>query len=407
MLKKLTTLLVVFCFTSVFGQITQQGIDKNAPFFVNPNPYPHSSGIYTDVILTDTVGLNQNGFNAGPRSRGNLFTCTTDRMLVEFRGYHNPSVATQMWFCVYEGAAQVGIYNLIDAQDVSPQGPGEGWYSSGAISVDLWAGMYYMMFASFEQITGYWNENPVAPYPIPVSFGELTAGAGWNYAPTSNFPPDATQNVTAGAFGDPVAYYQILVTDEPIPVELMSFTFSVNENDVTLNWNTATETNNLGFEVQRKTANGEFAAIGFINGYGTTTQPQSYTYIDENLATGSYTYRLKQVDLNGSEYYYDELTAEITYNPSEFALQQNYPNPFNPSTQIDFSLAADSKVTLNVYSLLGEKVATLVNSNLTAGVHQVNFDAANLNSGAYFYRIEATGINGVNFVEVRKMLLTK
>ena len=207
-------------------------------------------------------------------------------------------------------------------------------------------------------------------------------------------------------YGTPAAYYQTVVSDLEVPVELMSFTFSVSENDVTLNWNTASEINNLGFEVQRKTANGEFAAIGFINGYGTTTEPQSYTFADENLVTGSYTYRLKQVDLNGSEYFYDELTAEITYNPSEFALQQNYPNPFNPSTQIDFSLAVDSRVTLNVYSLLGEKVATLVNSNFTAGSHQINFDAANLNSGVYFYRIEATG-NGTNFVEVKKMLLTK
>jgi len=91
----------------------------------------------------------------------------------------------------------------------------------------------------------------------------------------------------------------------------------------------------------------------------------------------------------------------------EYSLGQNYPNPFNPSTQIDFSLAADSRVTLNVYSLLGEKVATLVNSDLTAGSHQVNFDAASINSGVYFYRIEATGIDGTNFTNVNKMILTK
>ncbi len=406
MLKKITTLVFVFCFAAVFGQSLQQGIDKNTPFTVNPNP--HVIQPFTDVPVEEIVGLNQNMFGAGPRTRGNIYACTINNWLVEHRLYLNPNSTTNMMFVVYEGMAAVGIFDAISMVDVSPQGPGEGWYSSGAIVVPLIAGRHYMLVAGFEQVTNYWNETPVAPYPFPVAFGEVTAGAGWSYAPGGVvYPPAVQEDVPASAYGDPVAYYQTIVTDLEIPVELMSFTFSVNENDVTLNWNTATETNNLGFEVQRKTANGEFAAIGFINGYGTTTVPQSYTFVDENLATGSYTYRLKQVDLDGTEYYYDELTAEITYNPTEFALQQNYPNPFNPSTKINFSLAADSKVILNVYSLLGEKVATIVNSNLTAGIHQVNFDAANLNSGVYFYRIEATGINGTNFVEVRKMLLTK
>ncbi len=128
--------------------------------------------------------------------------------------YLAPTVATQMWFCIYEGAAQVGTYNLVSSVDVSPQGPGEGWYSSGAIDFDMTPGMYYLIFASFEQPSGYWNENPVAPYPIPASFGTLEAGAGWSYAPTSNFPPDATQDVPATAFGDPVAYYQTIVTED-------------------------------------------------------------------------------------------------------------------------------------------------------------------------------------------------
>ena len=406
MLKKLVTLLFVFCFASALGQNLTLG-DKYSAYTVNPNPHPHSGGTFEDVILTDTVGLNQNGFQAGPRSRGNLFTCTTNRMLVEHRSYLNPTVATQMWFCVYEGVAQVGIYDLISSVDVSPQGPGEGWYSSGPISVDLWSGMYYLIHASFEQSTGYWNENPVTPYPIPVSFGELTAGAGWNYAPTSNFPPDPTQNVPALAFGDPVAYYQILVTDDPIPVELMSFTFSVSENDVTLNWNTATETNNLGFEVQRKVENGEFSAIGFINGHGTTTEPHNYTFIDENLENGSYTYRLKQVDLDGSEYFYNELNTEITYYPKEFALHQNYPNPFNPSTKITFSLAADSKVSLKIFNALGQEVSTLVNENLTAGLHDYDFNAADINSGVYFYVIEAVDGNGNEFMDSKKMILLK
>ena len=404
-MRKLTTVLVLLCFASAFGQLEMQHIDKNAPFFVNPNPHPHSSGSYTDVILEDTVGLNQNGFSAGPRSRGNLFTCTTDRTLIEFLGYHNPTVATQMWFCVYEGATQAGIYNLIDAQDVSPQGPGEGWYSSGAINVDLLAGMYYMMFVSFEQATGYWNENPVAPYPIPVSFGELTAGAGWNYAPTSNFPPDATQDVPATAFADPVAYYQILITDDPIPVELTSFAANVGDGNVTLNWTTATETNNQGFDVERNVGNG-FEKIGFVAGFGTSTEAHTYSYVDGSLEVGSYTYRLKQIDYDGTTEYSQNVEVEVIA-PDVFALEQNYPNPFNPSTMIKFSLAADSKVSLTVFDVLGQEVANLISGNLAAGSHEINFNASNVNSGVYFYRIDATAVDGTNFSSVKKMILTK
>jgi hypothetical protein len=161
----------------------------------------------------EIFGTPTNPILNGPRSRGNMFSCTSSTNLIEHRLYLNPSVATQMWLLVYEGDVQFGIYNLVSAVDVSPQGPGEGWYSSGPINVDLVAGKYYCIIASFEQLTTYYNQNPVpAPYPIPASFGELFAGAGWHWAPTSNFPPDPTQNVPAAVVGDPVAYYQTIVT---------------------------------------------------------------------------------------------------------------------------------------------------------------------------------------------------
>jgi len=144
-----------------------------------------------------------------------------------------------------------------------------------------------------------------------------------------------------------------------------------------------------------------------VNGHGTTTETQFYYFIDQDINPGSYSYRLKQIDFDGSFKYYELAETIEIGSPQAFYLSQNFPNPFNPATQIDFSLATDSKVTLNVYSLLGEKVATIVNSNLTAGVHQVNFDAANLNNGVYFYRIEANGNDGTNFTNVKKMILLK
>ncbi len=179
--------------------------------------------------------------------------------------------------------------------------------------------------------------------------------------------------------GPPDLVIVVELGDYIIPVELTSFTASVNESDVTLNWVTATEINNQGFEIERNSGSG-FEKIGYVAGFGTSSETHSYTFVDNSLNGGTYTYRLKQIDLDGSFEYSDAVETDVTV-PDVFALEQNYPNPFNPSTQIDFSLAADSRVTLNVYSLLGEKVATLVNSNLTAGSHQINFDAANLNSG--------------------------
>jgi hypothetical protein len=240
----------------------------------------------------------------------------------------------------------------------------------------------------------------IAPKPLPCSniFSQVTSKA---FDDSVKIFAPGGYNVTYQANFDVVACGELLV----IPVELASFTASVNEKNVTLNWVTATEVNNQGFEIEKKSGNG-FENIGYVAGFGTSSETHSYSFVDHSLNEGTYSYRLKQIDYDGTFEYSDVVEVDVSV-PDVFALEQNYPNPFNPATQIDFSLAADSKVTLNVYSLLGEKVATLVNSNLTAGSHQVDFDATNLNSGVYFYRIEANGNDGTNFTNVKKMILTK
>jgi len=192
----------------------------------------------------------------------------------------------------------------------------------------------------------------------------------------------------------------------PIPVELTSFIASANGSDVTLNWSTATETNNKGFEVQRKAVGGEFNSIAFIQGKGTTTQTQNYSYSDIGLTPGAYSFRLKQVDFDGTTEYSEVVEVEISA-PAAFELAQNYPNPFNPSTAINFSLAVDSKVSLKVFNILGQEVTTLLSKIMNAGSHKVNFDASSLNSGVYLYKIEAQGIDGTNFSSIKKMVLTK
>lgn len=186
-----------------------------------------------------------------------------------------------------------------------------------------------------------------------------------------------------------------------VPVELTSFTASANDNDVKLNWSTATEVNNSGFEIERAANNSGFVTLGFIPGAGTTTDIRSYSFVDNNLNTGTYTYRLKQVDFDGTFAYSDEVNVDIT-SPAEFELAQNYPNPFNPSTTIKFTLPESSDVTLKIYNSLGQEVSTLINKFMESGVHAINFDASVLNSGIYFYRLDA-GLNS----EVRKMTLIK
>jgi hypothetical protein len=185
-----------------------------------------------------------------------------------------------------------------------------------------------------------------------------------------------------------------------VPAELTSFSATVNDDNVELNWITSTETNNQGFEVQR-TRDGEFETIGFVEGHGTTTESQAYSFQDKNVVAGKYNYRLKQIDFDGTFEYSNVVEVEIT-SPSTFSLEQNYPNPFNPSTVISYQLPVSGDVILKVYDVLGNEAATLVNEEKPAGSYSVQFNATNLAGGVYFYQLKAG-----SFVETKKMLMLK
>lgn len=197
-----------------------------------------------------------------------------------------------------------------------------------------------------------------------------------------------------------------LQSDTPLPVELQNFTSFIVRNNVKLNWNTSSEINNKGFEVQRTNDNTLWSALSFITGNGTSNQVNVYSYEDRNLNTGKYKFRLKQIDFNGNyKYYY--LSNEVNVGiPAEFALIQNYPNPFNPATTINFDLPFDSKVNLLIYDITGRLVSELLNSEFKAGYNSVKFNASNFASGVYFYSINATSASN-SFIATKRMVLVK
>jgi hypothetical protein len=196
---------------------------------------------------------------------------------------------------------------------------------------------------------------------------------------------------------------------EPVPVELLSFSSSVVDDDVTLIWTTATEINNSGFQVEKRKTQVErsegWKTISFANGHGTTTEPQTYSFVDENLSAGKYHYRLKQIDFDGTFEYSKTIEVEIT-SPAKFYLEQNYPNPFNPSTNIQYAITSRQFVSLKVYDVLGKEVATLVNEEKSEGQYEVEFNPKssikNPASGIYFYQLKAG-----EFIQTRKMILIK
>lgn len=199
-------------------------------------------------------------------------------------------------------------------------------------------------------------------------------------------------------------YYSYISDSTIVPAELISFSASAVSATVTLNWSTATELNNLGFEIERSSDGTSWITIGFKEGNGTTSEPKSYSFTDD-LSLTLYRnltlyYRLKQIDFDGSFEYSNII--EVGIPPAEFSLSQNYPNPFNPSTTISWQSPVSSWQTLKVYDVLGNEIATLADEYKTAGNYSVEFDGTNLPSGIYYYRLTAG-----SFSDTKKFMLLK
>ena len=254
-----------------------------------------------------------------------------------------------------------------------------------------------------------------------VNFGELTHSSPqvflgdtiwweFNYTAPNTLGVDTIYSVanSVNLDGNPIVgdewnfgeNFAVNIVDEIIPVELVSFVALQNENSVVLNWSTATETNNAGFEIQRAIGNDSFSDIGFVEGNGTSAGYNKYSFNDDIINSGFYRYRLKQIDFDGNYKYSNVINLDVIV--TTFSLAQNYPNPFNPNTTISWQMTSSNLVTLKVYDVLGNEIKLLVSEYKEAGYHSFNFDASEYGSGVYFYSLQAG-----SYSEIKKMNLIK
>lgn len=240
-------------------------------------------------------------------------------------------------------------------------------------------------------------------YTVPTSefTNDANTRALWHYnesaSSTSFTDASSNNNTQTGLNGG-----------QALPVELSSFIAKAYVDKVILEWETITEINNYGFNIERtvENLNNDWQTIGFMKGYGNSNSPKQYSFTDDNLAGGNnFLYRLKQIDNDGQSKYSN--IVEVAIVPGELMLHQNYPNPFNPITRISYSIPymenSNKKfVQLKVFDINGSEVAVLVNEEKPTGTYEIEFDATNLSSGIYFYEMKAG-----DFISTKKMLLLK
>ena len=239
-------------------------------------------------------------------------------------------------------------------------------------------------------------------------------GTIWgNYASTTN---DASNNYVLSNSLSSVALNEIALagSSAPLPVELKSFSAGTINGQVVLNWTTATEISNFGFDIERTSyinhqtlfakAGGSksWTKVGFVKGIGTSNNEQNYSFKDPKLNMGKYEYRLKQIDLDGETEYSKSVEVSIGINKDRIVLSGNYPNPFNAETIINYQMPFTGKATLIIYDLIGKEILKLVDEELEAGFYSAKFNASNLPSGIYYYNLRTK-----EQTEIKKMLLMK
>lgn len=304
-----------------------------------------------------------------------------------YSGYNNSSSGLHVWYSTDQGT------NWSDISTTLPDVPVHSLVIDPVSSTTLYIGTETGVYSTTNTGTSWSTFSTGMPTYVPVD--ELVLQTGTNFLYAFTHGRSSWENTTA------------------LPVELSSFTAQVlPDRKVKLNWRTETETDNYGFDIERLPTQSStgWKTIGFVKGQGNSNSPREYSFMDNSVRFGNYTYRLKQIDNDGSFEYSDLIEVNIGDAPDEFILDQNFPNPFNPSTTIKFVLAETQNVELTVFDILGNQVAILFNGTATGGnIYTVEFNANNLNdanshlsSGIYFYKLETK-----NKAITRKMLMIK
>lgn len=280
----------------------------------------------------------------------------------------------------------------------------------GASPQDYSVGQTYFVVVKYSRITNtvsLWVNPPVglASEPPPT----FTNNTGTGGAPAQLASLAIRNSNPSGRGTGNLELDEIRVSrswsEVALPVEFASFTGAYLNGRVELQWQTASELNNEGFFVERRSGSGAWQTLGFVRGKGTTTEAQSYRFNDET-AIGMVSYRLKQVDFDG-QFDFSPTIEVLAGEPTSYKLAQNYPNPFNPTTAISYQLPVTSDVKLEIFDILGKKVATLVNGRQAAGAYTYTWNASTSASGIYFYRLQAGAKGIASFVETKKMMLVK
>ena len=382
-------------------------------FFYTPNTW--ETGDNKIYVLTQDDYNNSSALISRAFNDATLATVTNQETTIQFTVDCNGAVS-------YLNGLPFPVINTchIAGGTLPLQWPGSGWPNS---DIGLMIPMYDDGINGGDPTAGDKIFNSLVTFPAFTSF-EIQYKYGINYGDGANNGGGNDNEAGIGnnhiieleqflesaqvlnVFGQ-MGLHQ-LNNQVYIPVELTSFTVSIHSGIVSLKWETATELNNLGFEIERKiydkNTEGDWTTVGFEEGHGTTTETQHYSFNDDvsYISAISFSYRLKQVDYDGSFEYSEEVTVENSTLPEKYSLLQNYPNPFNPATTIEFTLPQKELVTIKIYDVLGNEVTTLISEELNAGLHKVVFNARGLTSGIYIYKITAD-----TFTQTKKMTLIK
>jgi len=365
------------------GRTTRGHVDDYWIDYLNPGPDPFVVGSWTE----------------------HTWDCVADYMKTNQAAYGNSDGSTSFWY--FNNGAPTRCADLEPGIDNDGCcGLKAFFVSKGYTVVDQYNQRIDAMGLTYGFTFAQYKAEIDAGRPVLIHVvGHTMLGFGYNDPSTVYLHDTWDYSDHSMTWGGSYSGLDHKLTD-PLPVELTSFTSSINRNIVNLNWKTAMEVNNYGFDVERtQLAESDplWEKIGFIEGHGNSNSPKEYNFLDVGISYGSYAYRLKQIDNDGTFEYSEIIEVDAGNIPDGFVLEQNYPNPFNPSTVIKFGLAESQQVTLTVYDILGNEIAQLFNETAEAGkVYEIEFNAADLSSGVYYYRL-STPLKSL----VRKLLLLR